>query len=145
MSTQLESVAKVLIVDHQQRALVLTVGEHLQSPEKSFRPDLPGGLVESDEYEKEGAIRETQEEAGIDLLPENVRLTYAKTEFLKEEDKSVSKFLYVVVLDETPDVILSWEHSAYEWVPVKDLLESVAFRPFWREAIEYSMKRGLIR
>ncbi|MDB5187044.1 MAG: hypothetical protein JWM07_516, partial [Candidatus Saccharibacteria bacterium] len=42
MNTEIESVAKVLIVNGLREALVLILGEHKLNPEKSFLPDLPG-------------------------------------------------------------------------------------------------------
>lgn len=41
-----ESVAKALVTNDKNEALILTLGEHKERPEKSFRPDLPGGLVD---------------------------------------------------------------------------------------------------
>ena len=143
-NTELETVAKVLIVDSLKNALILTVGEHRERPEKSFRPDLPGGLVEEGEFEKDAAIRETMEEAGIPLNPNDVHLAYAKTQYYEDENKSTTKFLYTCVIDEAPEITLSWEHSAYEWVPLDTLLETVTFRSFYKEAIEYSLTNNLV-
>ena len=63
--TEIESIAKILIVNTQNKALVLTLGKHLQQPEKSYLPDLPGGIVDAGESEHEAVIREVNEECGI--------------------------------------------------------------------------------
>lgn len=140
---ELESVAKVLIVDNQNRALVLTLAKHLASPEKSYLPDLPGGVVDPGESEQAGAIREVYEECGITLDPDTTRLAYSNTSFYEKESKSVTKLLYIAHVDEPPRVTLSWEHSEYKWIAV-DALHEVDLRQFFNEAIRYCSEHGLI-
>jgi 8-oxo-dGTP pyrophosphatase MutT (NUDIX family) len=133
----IESVAKVLIVDNLNRALVLTLSEHRTHPERSFLPDLPGGIVDPGESERDAAVRETKEEAGIELTPGDVRLAYARTAFYKSENKSVTKLLYIIKIEDAPEVTLSWEHDSYEWVPLDKILQAITHPSFYREAIEY--------
>jgi 8-oxo-dGTP pyrophosphatase MutT (NUDIX family) len=133
-------VAKVFIVDNFDRAFVLTLGEHKVKPERSFLPDLPGGIIDSGEPELDAVIRETKEEAGITLTPNQVRLAFAATEYFESENKVVTKLLYLARIDHEPTVTLSWEHSAYEWIPLGDVLQQKQFRPFFQEAIDFSIK-----
>ena len=140
----LEAVSKVLVVNQHNELLVLTIGEYKHRPDRSFKPDLPGGMVDPGETERNAVVRELREETGVVLSPERFDLVYAKTEFFSKENKSVSKFLYLVFLTETPEVLLSWEHAAYRWVPLSDLTSSVAFRPFYDEAIQYCFSTGLL-
>src|SRR5690606_10989688 len=79
----LESIAKVLVVNEKKEALILTVGEYKERPDKSFKPDLPGGLVDPGENELMAVTRELNEEAGIIANPESFNLVYAKTEFMR--------------------------------------------------------------
>lgn len=141
-----ESVAKTVIVNEKQEALVLTIGEYKERPDKSHTPDLPGGQIEIGDGESEmsGAIREAEEESGIVLQPSDMVLAFTKTRDFKDENKSVSFFLYIAQLDYTPDVVVSWEHEDYEWVPLAELLDTKAFRPFYKEAIEYSFENKLL-
>lgn len=74
--TPIESIAKLLIIDNQNRGLVLTLGKHLKYPEKSFLPDLPGGIVDPGEPEQSAAIREAQEECGVVLDAKSVQLAF---------------------------------------------------------------------
>lgn len=141
--TTIESIAKVLIIDNQNRGLVLTLGKHLKYPEKSFLPDLPGGIVDPGESEQLAAIREAKEECGIDLDTSKVQLAYAETAYYEKESKSITKLLYIARVDEAPEITLSWEHSDYMWVPVGEL-HTVELRPFFKDAIEYSSANGLL-
>ena len=140
----LESVAKVLVTTEGKEALVLTVGEHTLRPEKSYTPDLPGGVVDLGETELAAVVRELNEETGIKISPELFTLVYAKTEFFADENKSVSKFLYLLFLQEKPQVNLSWEHSDYSWITLSDLTSSVKFSPFYDEAIKYCLSHELV-
>ncbi len=141
-NTILESIAKILIINGDGNVLTLTLSEHLKYPEKSYRPDLPGGIVDAGEPENLGVIREVQEECGIDLDPAKIQLAYAETTYDEKENKSVTKLLYVTHLDNTPAVTLSWEHSD-KWVSVAELL-NIDMRPFFNQAIQYVIERKII-
>jgi len=142
----IESVAKTVVVNEKSEVLVLTIGEYKERPDKSHTPDLPGGQVEIGDGESEmaGAIREAEEEAGIVIDPTQMVLAYTKTRDFKDENKSVSFFLYIAQLNNTPDVVISWEHENYEWVPLDQLLETKTFRTFYKEAIEYAFANTLL-
>lgn len=138
-----ESIAKVLIVNDKKEAIVLTLGKHLKYPEKSFLPDLPGGIVDPGESEQLAAIREVQEECGIDLDAKNVQLAFAETAFYEKENKSVTKILYIAHVEDATKVTLSWEHSDYKWIPL-DELHTIELRPFFKQAIEHVVTKGLV-
>lgn len=142
-NTILESVAKILIANDKDEILVLTLGKYLKYPEKSYRPDLPGGIVDSGESEQLAVIREVQEECGIDLDASKVNLAYTETAYYEKENKSVTKLLYVAHLNNTPSITLSWEHSAYKWVSIDELL-TIDLRPFFNEAIQYLITNRVI-
>ena len=142
-NTILESIAKILIIDGDGNVLTLTLSEHLKHPEKSYQPDLPGGIVDAGEPEHLGVIREVQEECGIDLDPVKIQLAYTETAYDEEENKSVTKLLYVTHLDNTPAVTLSWEHSDYKWVSVTEL-QNLDMRPFFKRAIQYVIEHKII-
>ena len=71
-------------------------------------------------------------------------LAYTGTEYHPSEKKSVLKFLYLAQINNSPEVILSWEHFSYEWIPINKILESTKLRPFFEEAIKYSINCGLL-
>lgn len=140
----LGSVAKVLVINEAHQALILTVGEYKGRPDKSFKPDLPGGLVDHGESELQAVVRELSEETGIVAEPAAFTLAYTKTEFFDTEHKSVTKALYLLELASIPDVTLSWEHASFEWVPLNVLMDAIELRPFYHEAIEYCFAHELI-
>ena len=142
-NTKLESIAKILIIDGDGNVLTLTLSEHLKYPEKSYQPDLPGGIVDAGEPEHLGVIREVQEECGIDLDPAKIQLAYAETTYDEKENKSVTKLLYITHLDDAPAVTLSWEHSDYKWVSVTEL-QSIDMRSFFNRAIQYVVVHKII-
>lgn len=141
-----ESAAKTLVINEKNEVLVLTIGEYIGHPEKSYTPDLPGGQIEITDGETElvGAIREAEEEAGIVLDPKDMYLAYTKTGLAHRARKSMSFFMYIAHLDYTPDVVISWEHASYEWVPLDELLDKKTFDRFYQEAIEYVLKNRLV-
>jgi 8-oxo-dGTP pyrophosphatase MutT (NUDIX family) len=141
---QHESVAKLLLVNEKNQALILRTGTYKEHPEKEHKPDLPGGLVDPGESEHQAVIRETWEEAGVAVDPVLVTLGYAETKFYPDEAKSVSKLLYVAHIATTPEVVISWEHEAYEWADVTTILDDYEFRPFYKEAIAYLKNNQLI-
>jgi 8-oxo-dGTP pyrophosphatase MutT (NUDIX family) len=139
-----ETVAKALVLNELNQALILTVGEYKERPDKSFKPDLPGGFVEPFEAERDAVVREIQEEAGFMIRAQDLRLAYTETEFFAAEKKSVTKLLYLIRLDYTPDVTISWEHASYAWVMTKGITDTIEFRPFYKKALDYCTLRGLI-
>ena len=144
MYVSLITVAKTVVINEKHEVLILTIGNYPEHPEKSFTPDLPGGLVDPGETELVAARREMQEEAGITLPEEVFTLLYALTRYIDSKHESVTQFLYVVRLDITPEVTVSWEHATYEWVPLEKLKSDVVLRPFYREAVNYGFEVGLL-
>jgi 8-oxo-dGTP pyrophosphatase MutT (NUDIX family) len=89
----------------------------LQNSSKKFW-DFPKGNIDEKESEAEAAKRELKEEAGIEEITivkgfkKEMKYFYRwKGELI---DKKVVMFLGEV---ESPKIKLSWEHSAYDWLP----------------------------
>lgn len=136
------TVAKTIVLNESNQVLVLTRAENRHRP---LEPDLPGGGVDPGEGELTAAVREIYEETGITVDPMTMRLDYAKTYMYEGRDISVTKLLYSVRLDHTPDVVLATrEHSAYEWLAVEKLQATYSFGSFYDEAISYMLSRQLI-
>lgn len=140
----IESVAKALLINNMDEALILTIGEHKEQPDRSFKPDLPGGRVDPGENEHQAVVREISEETGISVVATQLVMAYSRTQFIIEESKSVTKHLFIANLIDKPHVRLSWEHSAYEWVKLESLQDQV-LRSFYDEAIEYCFSNGILK
>jgi len=139
-----ESVAKLLLINEKGEILVLRRSEYLAHPEKSHMPDLPGGIVDPGESERTAVVRELKEEAGIIIDDDDVKLGYARTYFYENERKSVSKLLYVAHVDYTPDVVVSWEHEAFVWWNKDELQEKYPLREFYAEGLKYLLDHKFI-
>lgn len=82
--------------------------------------DLPGGTVEKNETELAATIREVYEETKISLKPETLTLLYSGTGYSRINTKYI---LYSAKMSERPEVVLSWEHSKYEWLSKDDAIK----------------------
>ena len=139
----IESVAKALLINSKNEALILTLSEHTEKPEKSFKPDLPGGLVDPGENEHEAVIREVAEETGISIQNDEMKMVYSRTEFIRDENKSITKHLFIVNVTGAAHVKLSREHSDYDWIPLSSL-NGTELRSFYDEAIRYCFLNNLV-
>jgi len=109
-------VAKVLIIDEQNKYLMLWRGDHPRLPND---PDLPGGTIEAGETPEVAAIREVQEEAGIAIAPNDMNILYKGLDYSMH---GVEYSLYAATLTPRPTVALSWEHEGYKWLDADTFL-----------------------
>lgn len=144
MNIAIQSIAKALIINDRNEALILRLSEHRSRPENSFKSDLPGGIVDTGESERMAAIREIFEETGLTIEPSAVALVYSATAYYEATKNSVTKQLYIIRLDSTPEISLSWEHQSFEWVPLGVLSDAVPLAGFYKSAIEYCFKHDII-
>ena len=115
----MNKVAKLVIVDNDDKYLLMYRSAH---PTFGDDPDLPGGTLEDGELPLETMTREVYEEAGIVVDETKAMMIYEGTDY------SVHKThysLYVLKLDNRPSVVMSWEHSSYEWLDREKFLETV--------------------
>ena len=83
-------------------------------------PDLPGGTLEDNESLLETMLREVQEEAGINIDASTVDMVYSGTGYSKHGTQYA---LFIAKLAMRPAVVVSWEHSSYEWVSRLELIK----------------------
>lgn len=141
--TRIVATTKTIILNEKDEMLLLRIGIHTQQPERSNTYDLPGGFVDNGESERDGAIREIQEETAITLKGDDLRLVYGMTDYNPDRNVSVTHLLYIAKLDHTPNVTVSWEHKSFEWVDFSTVLEKYDLRPRYRTFIEYVQKHEL--
>ena len=109
-------VAKVLLRTPDQHFLLLQRSNH---PTFANDPDLPGGTLEEGEAPLLTAIREVEEETGIDISSSTVTHLYTGNEYSRHD---TLYSLYIVEVDTHPEVVMSWEHAAYHWVTLEELI-----------------------
>lgn len=117
MSENEKTVAKVMIVDQDDQYLLMYRSDH---PMFGTDPDLPGGTQEDDETEFETMLREAQEEAGVTLDSAAAREIFSSTDYSDHESKYA---LFGIRVGNRPDIIMSWEHSSYEWIPRHEFID----------------------
>ena len=139
-----ETVVKILLLNEKYEVLVLQTGKYKEHPEKEHKPDLPGGVVDKGESERDAVVRELYEETGIEIDLTKIILGYTETGFYPKENKSVNKMLYIAYLDHTPSVSISWEHESCEWSFVGSIMEQYELRPFYRNAVGSILNNQLV-
>lgn len=110
--------------------LLLRGSKWEERPDRSQKPDLPGGVVEAGERIEEGAARELLEETGIEVSPNDLVLAYAMSFKSDRDDAAVNRLIYFVELPEDPEITLSWEHEEFWWVSADELRELKIREPY---------------
>lgn len=110
----MNKVAKILLVNQDNKYLVLTRNNH---PKFGNDVDLPGGTIEDKEDIKDALKREVLEETGI-ILDINFSLIYSSDKYSKQQTQYN---LFIGKLNETPNIKLSWEHISYDWLDIDEL------------------------
>ena len=98
---------------------------------------LPGGKVEKGETMIAGAIRETQEETGVSQVPGR------RLEAFESRDGTHRWTTYLYRVKEPFDVVLSDEHSEYQWVDL-DKIGNLELHPKFKAQLERYL-RGIGR
>lgn len=122
--------AGIFVLNDKGQLLVLRRSEWKKIPGQDYRPDLshkpdiPGGVI-GDTVEKEsgveGAVRELAEETGIIVDPSELELVYTETNYNERGHHSKNTLIYMVKLDHTPDVKISWEHEYFSWRDIREV------------------------
>jgi len=107
--------ANMILLNHDEtKVLILQRAWYM----KKFKGQwgFPGGSVDNkDKDSKEAAIRELQEETGIELTW-NEKNNIKKYDMVTNEDGSVSEYYIThLELENLPYINISKEHAKYEW------------------------------
>mgnify|MGYP000858077679 CR=1 FL=1 len=130
-----QPVAKAIILDSQAQFLLLQRSD--THPTLAGFYDLPGGSISENEEPGAAVIREVQEETGLHLAIDRIKILYTTTQLL--HGRSYPTLLYIAYLaEQAPEVQMSWEHKSYEWAPLDRLVEvEPQLASTYREALEY--------
>ncbi|RJQ33968.1 NUDIX hydrolase [Candidatus Parcubacteria bacterium] len=109
--------AKAIVLDGEGRMLALLRGN--TAPSNPLHWDLPGGILEYGEDLAECVVRETREEAGIEIDTPHTFHAIARMNSLGEFWTTI----YMVARARSFDVTISWEHDEYKWVAPEEFVE----------------------
>lgn len=92
--------------------------------------DIPGGSAEVGELPREAAIRETKEEAGLDIIP--LKVIHENSRVVEEKNMIyISLFYSCEVISDIKNIVLQDdEHTEYRFIKSLDDLNGEKVTPF---------------
>ena len=81
--------------------------------------DIPGGTLEIKEDPTEGAIRETKEEAGINI--DNLNLFFYTSNVEESKNKQFIRLIFIAKYNGGEIKVNPGEHNDYKWIDLNDL------------------------
>lgn len=120
--TETHLVAKVLLVNDNHEVLVLRRSE--TDSRRPLEGDIAGGWVDEGEDITHAAVRETEEEVGIQIDKADLKLVYAHSEMRK--DRNVC-WLFFIGRTDNIDVKLSSEHDQFQWLNLEKAIEYIQY------------------
>jgi mutator protein MutT len=117
-------IAIALIVNNEGRILCLT--RRTNTIHRPGEWDFPGGKLKPDELPAKAVVRETFEETGLSI--QDPKFICATTDASKND--VVTLLFFSAHAPSKPQVSLSEEHVAYEWLTLKALQAKPDFPPF---------------
>jgi 8-oxo-dGTP pyrophosphatase MutT (NUDIX family) len=110
VKTKPKNIAKLVMIDPDGQYLLMHRGPH---PVFGIDPDIPGGTGEPGESLLQTLLREVQEETAVSLSPELAKLVSQTSSYSPQGNNYA---LFVANLERRPNIVISWEHSRYQWI-----------------------------
>ena len=86
----------------------------------------PGGRMEYGETNEQAAIRETKEETGLNILPEDISLETATNDFFKESGKHyITLHMFCKKFSGSPQVMEPDKCAEWKWFDLDNLPENL--------------------
>lgn len=122
---------KGLIMNSEGKVLVLDSGDwHLKHQSRHW--DIPGGRIQEGDGIYETLVREIDEETGIKDVTEAELLTTVVSNFkdipIGGHKVGLILMVYKVKIPEKSNIVLSNEHSGFEWVSTKEAGKRLAYK-----------------
>ena len=105
-----------------------TLGEYLlikRNDENVHGPgkwEIPGGRIDPGEDPYDGLHREVHEEVGLSIA---VGRPLAVSHFMRDDDQVIVMIVFLAILEEGTDVVLSSEHTDFEWLGHDEAMEKI--------------------
>lgn len=131
-------IAKALIVNDAGEILLLRRSK--TDVRRPLQWDFPGGFVDEGEDILAAVLRETKEEAGLDL--KQAKLIYAMTE-VAEKGGSGTWVAFLGRVKGQPAITISNEHDRYTWMPLRDALTVITYER-QQKMVNYLAEHGLL-
>ena len=122
---------KALIINSEGKILVLDSGKwHLKHQKRHW--DIPGGRIQEGHSALDTLHREVKEETGIKKISKSEFFTAVVSNFvdIPVDGRMVSLMLmvYKVTIPKDSRIILSEEHTGYEWVNAGEAAKRLAYK-----------------
>jgi ADP-ribose pyrophosphatase YjhB (NUDIX family) len=112
--------AKALIVNDG-KVLLLSEANYDEGT-NSGKWDVPGGRIHDNEPLLDGLNREVFEESGLrQVLIGDVLGVYETFPTINDEKCHIIRVFYAAYVNQEPEITLSSDHDAYEWVTLADI------------------------
>jgi 8-oxo-dGTP diphosphatase len=125
---------------------VLLMRRSATDPRRPLQWDFPGGNLEPGEHADDAAIREIQEESGLDVIPGSLQLVTATSDvFVQPDTKESTNLVWLFYVGKVADdpVTLSFEHDQFVWVKPADIPTKVT-HPEHLRMVSYVLDNGLL-
>ena len=138
-------IQKVVVLNNEGSILLLQRSDN--DVRRPLEWDLPGGWLDKNESLESGINREVAEETGLTI--DTPKLVFTKTEvrtWQEGEDAQKSGncvFLFYIARAKNTDVSLSYEHTAYQWLPINEAIKQYKY-PLHIEALTYISQNQLV-